>query len=122
MPPRRIAKPLKQISNNLTIDVMETSILIARILATVSLGLLLSSKYYKEELPKLVINPAYLMLGGFIAIVFGFLILEFHNTRNSDWTVVITIFGWLSLLKGIILIVFPQIFTAYKDNVLKKGN
>ena len=74
MPPRRIAKPLKQISNNLTIDVMETSILIARILATVyfsfSLGLLLSSKYYKEELPKLVINPAYLMLGGFIAIVF----------------------------------------------------
>lgn len=105
---------------------METSILIARILATVyfsfSLGLLLSSKYYKEELPKLVINPAYLMLGGFMAIVFGFLILEFHNTRNSDWTVVITIFGWLSLLKGIILIVFPQMFTAYKDNVLKTEN
>ena len=105
---------------------METSILIAKILATVYLsyflGLLFSSKYYKEELPKLVDNSAYLILGGFMAIVFGFLILEFHNYWNSDWTVVITIFGWLSLLKGILLIVFPQMFTAYKTTILKAGN
>jgi hypothetical protein len=105
---------------------METSILIAKILATVYfsffLGLLFSSKYYKKELPKLVDNSAYLILGGFMAIVFGFLILEFHNYWNSDWTVVITIFGWLSLLKGILLIVFPQMFTAYKTTILKAGN
>ena len=58
---------------------METSILIAKILATVYfsffLGLLFSSKYYKKELPKLVDNSAYLILGGYMAIVFGFLIL-----------------------------------------------
>jgi hypothetical protein len=105
---------------------METSILIAKILATVyisfSLGLLFSSKYYKEKLPKLVDNTSYLILGGFMAIVFGFLILEFHNYWNSDWTIIITIFGWLSLLKGIILIVFPQMFTAYKTTLLKAEN
>jgi len=105
---------------------METSILIAKILATVYfsffLGLLFSSKYYKKELPKLVDNSAYLILGGYMAIVFGFLILEFHNYWNSDWTVIITIFGWLSLLKGIILIVFPQMFTAYKTTILKTEN
>ena len=105
---------------------METSILIAKILATVYfsffLGLLFSSKYYKKELPKLVDNSAYLILGGYMAIVFGFLILEFHNYWNSDWTVIITIFGWLSLLKGIILIVFPQMFTAYKTTILKTDN
>jgi uncharacterized membrane protein len=105
---------------------METSILIAKILATVYfsffLGLLFSSKYYKKKLPKLVDNSAYLILGGFMAIVFGFLILEFHNYWNSDWTVVITIFGWLSLLKGILLIVFPQMFTAYKTTILKAEN
>jgi len=105
---------------------METSILIAKILATVylsfSIGLLFSSKYYKEILPKLVDNSSFLILGGFMAIVFGFLILEFHNYWNSDWTIVITIFGWLSLLKGIILIVFPQIFTGYKSIILKADN
>lgn len=105
---------------------METSILIAKILATVYLsfflGLLFSSKYYKKELPKLVDNSAYLILGGFMAVVFGFLILEFHNYWNSDWTIVITIFGWLSLLKGIILIVFPQMFTGYKTTILKAEN
>ncbi|MDP6921339.1 MAG: hypothetical protein QGH06_00005 [Lutibacter sp.] len=105
---------------------METSILIARIFATVYLsfffGLLFSSKYYKEELQKLVDNSSYLLLGGFMAIVFGFLILEFHNYWNSDWRVVITIFGCLSLLKGIILIVFPQMFTTYKTAILKAEN
>jgi len=105
---------------------METSILIAKIFATVylsfSLGLLFSSKYYKEKLPKLVDNSSYLILGGFMAIVFGFLILEFHNYWNSDWTIVITIFGWLSLLKGIILIVFPRLFTGYTSTILKAEN
>jgi hypothetical protein len=105
---------------------METSILIAKILATVYfsffLGLMFSRKYYKKELPKLVDNSAYIILGGFMAIVFGFLILEFHNYWNSDWTVVITIFGWLSLIKGILLIVFPQMFTAFKTTILKAGN
>lgn len=105
---------------------METSILIAKILATVylsfSLGLLFSSKYYKEKLPKLVDNSSYLILGGFMAITFGFLILEFHNYWDSDWTIVITIFGWLSLLKGIILIVFPQMFTGYNSTILKSEN
>ena len=105
---------------------METSTLIAKILATVylsfSLGLLFSSKYYKEKLPKLVDNSSYLILGGFMAITFGFLILEFHNYWDSDWTIVITIFGWLSLLKGIILIVFPQMFTGYNSTILKSEN
>ena len=105
---------------------METSILIAKILATVylslSLGLLFSSNYYKEKLPKLVDNSSTLILGGLMAIVFGFLILEFHNYWNSDWTIVITIFGWLSLLKGIILIVFPQMFTGFKSTILKADN
>ncbi len=105
---------------------MEISILIAKILATVylsfSLGLVFSSKYYKEKIPKLVEHSSYLILGGFMAIVFGFLIVEFHNHWNSDWTIVITIFGWLSLLKGIILIVFPQMFTSYKSPILKAEN
>jgi hypothetical protein len=105
---------------------METSILIAKILATVylsfALGLLISSKYYKKTLPELVDNSSYLILGGFMAIVFGFLILEYHNVWNSDWTQVITIFGWLSLLKGIILIVFPGMFAGYKSTMLKAEN
>ena len=105
---------------------METSILIAKILATVyfsfSLGLIFSSSYYKEKLPKLVDNTSYLLLGGFMAIVFGYLILEFHNHWRSDWTVIITICGWVSLVKGIVLLVFPQMFSTNKTPILKAEN
>ncbi|MCO4820652.1 MAG: hypothetical protein KC469_01200 [Flavobacteriaceae bacterium] len=105
---------------------MATSILIAKILATVyfsfSLGLIFSSSYYKEKLPKLVDNTSYLLLGGFMAIVFGYLILEFHNHWRSDWTVIITICGWISLVKGIVLFAFPQMFSTNKTPILKAEN
>lgn len=105
---------------------MATSILIAKILATVyfsfSLGLIFSSSYYKEKLPKLVDNTSYLLLGGFMAIVFGYLILEFHNHWRSDWTVIITICGWISLVKGIVLFTFPQMFSTNKTPILKAEN
>ena len=32
----------------------------------------------------------------------------------KDWTVLITIIGWVSLLKGIILIAFPQSISSFK--------
>ena len=105
---------------------METSILIAKILATIYLsfflGMLISSKHYKEELPKLVDNSAYIMFGGFMAIVFGFLILQYHNYWNANWTVVVTIFGWISLVKGILLIVFPRMFAMYRTTILRSEN
>lgn len=105
---------------------MEISVLIAKILSVVYLsfawGLLFSKEYYKKELSKLVDNSAYLILGGFLAIVFGFLTLEFHDFWNGDWTVVITIFGWIALIKGIVLIAFPQMFSNYKNTISNKEN
>ncbi|MFV8226470.1 hypothetical protein [Christiangramia aquimixticola] len=105
---------------------METSILVAKILSALYLsfflGLLFSGDHYKKELPKLVVNSAYLILAGFMAVVFGVLILEFHNNWNMNWTVVITIFGWLALIKGVLLIAIPKAFSNFNSNILRKEN
>jgi uncharacterized membrane protein HdeD (DUF308 family) len=52
---------------------------------------------------------------GFITIVFGMLLVEYHNIWVKDWTVLITIIGWVSLLKGVMLIIFPQIISSYRN-------
>ena len=74
---------------------METALLISKILGIIyfafGIGMLVNPSFYRREIPKLLENSAYLILGGFLAIVFGFLILEGQNTWPSDWTVVITI-------------------------------
>lgn len=97
---------------------METSTLIAKIIGVVYLsfgiGLLFNKQFYKNEIPKLLANTAYLILGGFFAILIGALIIENHNYWVKNWTIIITIIGWIALVKGIVLIAFPTKMLFYK--------
>ena len=101
---------------------METSILIARILSTCYLafafGILFNGKYYQRELPKLIDNATVILYGGFMAIVFGFLILHNHNNWNNDWTTIITVIGWIGIIKRVLLLAFPSHINIYKGNIL----
>jgi len=100
---------------------MELSILIARIISITylafGLGLLFSSKFYKREIPKLVENPALLIYGGFMATVIGYLMVYYHNIWENNWTTLITVIGWIGLIKGITLLVFPESFKVYKSTI-----
>ena len=97
---------------------MDTSIFIARILAVVYLsaavGFLLSADYYKKVLPKLLNDPTYFLMGGMMAIVLGFFMITYHNFWVKDWTVIITVFGWIALIKGIFLVALPTSFDVFK--------
>jgi hypothetical protein len=97
---------------------MVTSILIAKIIAVIYLsfgfGLLFNSNFYRNEIPKLLDNAAYLLLIGINAIIVGVLITQYHNHWVKNWTVIITIIGWIALIKGIFLLAFPKIMKFYK--------
>ena len=97
---------------------METSILIAKLIAVIYLsfgfGLLFNRNFYKKEIPKLLDNSAYLLLGRIMAIIVGILITQYHNHWDKNWTVIITIIGWIALVKGIFLLAFPKIMKFYK--------
>lgn len=97
---------------------MDTSVLIAKIIGIIYLsfgvGLLLNQNFYKKELPKLLENTSYLILGGFIAIIIGALVIKNHNYWVKNWTVIITIIGWIALIKGVLLLAFPTLISTYK--------
>ncbi len=57
-------------------------------------------------------SKALLWLNGFIAFILGAATLSLYSEWTSDWRVVITIVGWLCILKGIGLMVFPGTFLA----------
>lgn len=97
---------------------MATSILIAKIMAVLylsyGLGFLFNKSYYKKEMAKVFDEPGFMILGGIMALVFGMLIIHFHNIWVWDWTVVITIIGWLATVKGVMLILAPNAFNWFK--------
>ena len=90
---------------------MDLSVLIAKMFAViylmVGLGMLFSPGYYHKAMGEMLKNPTVLYLGGAMAALAGFLIVTYHNIWESSWVVVITIFGWLALLKGFMFLVFP---------------
>ena len=61
-----------------------------------------------------------LYLGGITALVVGYLILAFHNTWTMDVSVIITIVGWIALIKGLVILIRPKIIIALAKAMVQK--
>ena len=85
----------------------------------VGIGILINPGFYKKLFEDFVENAAVLYLGGAMALTVGYLILAFHNTWTKDLSVIITIFGWLALIKGIVILIQPKIMIALSRAILK---
>ena len=93
---------------------METAILVAQLLSIVyifvGLGMLISGDYYSRAFIDMFRdddNAGIMYIGGAMAAVVGLLIIRSHNIWEASWVVIVTIIGWIALLKGFVLLVFP---------------
>ena len=97
---------------------MELSVLVARILAItyISAGVAaLSGKInFRKMVEDFEKSQGLTFVSGFMTLIIGALLVQYHNIWVKDWTVLITVIGWISLLKGIMLIVFPQFMSYFK--------
>jgi hypothetical protein len=50
-----------------------------------------------------------------VAIVIGLLNILFHNIWEDDWRLIITIIGWIALLIGLSLFIFPKRTVLWLD-------
>ena len=102
---------------------MNTSIFIARIFAvaylTIGLGMIISGSYYRKALEDMMKNAGFMYLGGIMALIAGYLIVFYHNIWVNDWTVIVTIIGWLALVKGILLLMFPKWMLKISKPIIK---
>lgn len=97
---------------------MELSFLVAKILAIlyISAGIAALSgritfSKIAEDFEK---SQGLTFISGFITLIIGMLLVTYHNIWVKNWTVLITIIAWVSLLKGVMLIAFPQSISSFK--------
>jgi uncharacterized protein YjeT (DUF2065 family) len=57
-------------------------------------------------------SPMLVVLAGYAAFVPGLAIVYFHNRWTGGWPVVVTVMGWLSLVVGLIRMIFPTQIAA----------
>ena len=61
-----------------------------------------------DDMFRLVKDKGFTLLSGYLALVLGLVTVILHNVWVADWRVVVTIFGWISLIKGTSRIAFPE--------------
>ena len=91
---------------------MQTSIFLARLLGpallTVGIGILLNQNYYRGMTREFVASRPLFYLAAVIGVIAGLAIVLVHNVWVLNWRVLITLLGWINLLRGAFSILLPE--------------
>lgn len=71
------------------------------------LGLWAHPDLYLAMLKDFLATPSFIFVIGMLALVAGVAIVNAHNLWVADWPVIITVLGWLLVIRGLISLVFP---------------
>src|SRR3984893_17065210 len=97
-------------------DAMTTSKTIAALLGPTlvasAISLLANLGTSRTIIEGLSQSPALIMIAGYAAFVPGLAIVYFHNRWTGGWPMLVTVMGWLSLVVGLLRMVFPTPIAA----------
>ena len=94
---------------------MSTSRYIARLMGPLLLalglgivfGLASAPEAYMAMMRQFTGAPSFVFVMGMLALVAGLAIVNAHNVWVGDWRVIITILGWLAVIRGVLSLLFP---------------
>ena len=105
---------------------MEISLFLAKVLGLylvlVSIAILLRPKRFQDMIRDILGSPAVQSLGGIIALLIGILLVVSHNLWVADWRVLITLFAWAGLIKGILYLYTPELIPKLTAKFQKTPN
>jgi 4-amino-4-deoxy-L-arabinose transferase-like glycosyltransferase len=77
--------------------------------AALGAGLLLNHAAFQTMAAEFLRNYPLIFLSGLISLGVGLALVLTHNVWTRDWRLIITIFGWLAVIGGVLRIVTPQL-------------
>jgi hypothetical protein len=82
-----------------------------------AIGIVLNGPFYTVLLAEATHSPTLIYFSGLMAMVSGVAILNVHHSWSGGWRVLITIFGWLWLIAGILRLVLPATSAAVATEI-----
>jgi hypothetical protein len=77
--------------------------------ALVIVGITLFNKsYFSAVMTDLADSKGLLWVTGLITLIMGMVIVALYNVWTADWRVLVTLLGWLTLIKGAVIMLFPS--------------
>ncbi len=82
--------------------------IIASFLIVTGLSYLSHSSIWKDLIRELLAKPLWLMIWSLLFLPWGLIVIFGHNLWVSNWSVIITIVGWLITTKCVLYLVIPS--------------
>jgi len=76
-------------------------------LVLIPLALLINPKYLKRLFTEAE-NEATMLFLGMVSLIIGLAMILSYNVWDKNWQIIITILGWLSLIKGLAVLFVPE--------------
>jgi hypothetical protein len=103
---------------------MATSIFLARLLGplllAVGASILINPKPFQTMAGEVVRSITLVYLFGLFDFAAGLAIVLTHNVWVANWRVLITLIGWLTLIRGAVRILAPEAIMGFAAKVLRK--
>jgi hypothetical protein len=102
---------------------MQTSVFLARLLGplllAVGAGILLNPKAFHSMANEVVRSVTLVYLFGLLDFAAGLAIVLTHNVWVASWRVLITLIGWLMLVRGAVRILIPEMIMRYAAGIIR---
>jgi len=92
---------------------MENSIFLAKfiglVLLFIGVAILVNREWYRQLITNFFDDRGLLYLSGMLALVTGVAIVLVHNVWTPDWRILITLLGWIAIMRGVMRLTFPAL-------------
>lgn len=82
------------------------------------MGMLTEGDGYSSLLKEFIGSRALIFVTGVLALVAGLAVVNAHNLWVRDWRVLVTVLGWLLIVRGVSNLVFPGTVQTLGDRMI----
>jgi len=97
------------------------ALLFGTYIVAVSIPMIWSQKRLVEMMEDFIDNPPLIFLTGVLVLIGGISVIYFHNIWTADWRSLITLFGWVAAIEGVLLIIIPAPLIRFAKSILTKS-
>lgn len=92
------------------------------LLIAVALALLINREAVSGLVTDRLNTPEFIFFSGILTLVAGLAMVRAHNIWSAEWTLLITVLGWLCVVAGFVRIIWPERVSTLRDAALKSEN
>jgi hypothetical protein len=92
------------------------------LLIAVAAALLVNRRTVANLITGTLNGPEFIFFSGIFTLLAGLAIVRAHNVWAAEWTILVTVLGWLCIIGGVIRIIWPERVTTLRAALMRSEN